>query len=354
MTSRTLAHAARKSNATAGDPADAERSRTLRCYAAIVANPESERERAHLSHRLDRRDSVHPVLLGPALKRERKETEVETSRGTAAVAVPVEVEAGFLHWPPVIAGAVVAAALSTVLIAFGSALGLSAASTAPTWRNASATFAVLSGLFLVLTALVSFGFGGYLAGRLRRSWAPGLHPEFVDFRDGVHGLVAWALAVLIGALVAAIIGAAASSRAPSTATQASNAGEALIAYDLDRLLRAERRGQGDPTYARAEAGRILLHATSREGMRPDDRGYLARLVAAQTGIAQPDAERRVDEAVAAATQAVKKARQAGVILGFSIAVSLLLGAAAAWYAACLGGQHRDQTAPPLRWELSRI
>jgi hypothetical protein len=42
-----------------------------------------------------------------------------------------------------------------------------------------------------------------------------------------------------------------------------------------------------------------------------------------------------------------------VIVGFSIAVSLLLGAAAAWYAARLGGEHRDQTAPPLRWDLTR-
>jgi len=77
------------------------------------------------------------------------------------------------------------------------------------------------------------------------------------------------------------------------------------------------------------------------------------LVASHTGIAQPDAARRVDEAITAATLAVKRARQSAVILGFSIAVSLLLGAAAAWYASCLGGQHRDQAAPPLRWNLSR-
>ena len=88
-------------------------------------------------------------------------------------------------------------------------------------------------------------------------------------------------------------------------------------------------------------------------MKPDDRDYLTRLVAQQTGIAQPDANRRVEEAMAAASLAVKRARQSAVILGFSIAVSLLLGAAAAWYAATLGGQHRDQAAPPLRWNLSR-
>lgn len=64
-------------------------------------------------------------------------------------------------------------------------------------------------------------------------------------------------------------------------------------------------------------------------MKPDDRQYVSRLVASQTGIAQPDAQRRVEEAVAAATLTVKRARQSGAILGFSIAVSLLLGAAAA-------------------------
>jgi hypothetical protein len=267
---------------------------------------------------------------------------------------PVVVRTDFVHWTPVIAGALVASALSLVLIAFGGSLGLSVASTAPTWRDTSATLTLLSGLYLVLTALVSFGFGGYVAGRLRTSWDPGLHSEFVEFRDGTHGLLSWALAVVISGLVAAVIATAVSSKsmAPAT-TPVANTGEALIAYDLDRLFRSERREQGNLAYSRAEASRILLAATSRAGMKPDDRQYLSRLVASQTAIAQPDADRRVEEAVAAATLAVKRARQSGVILGFSIAVSLLLGAAAAWYAASLGGQHRDQTAPPLRWNLSR-
>ena len=267
---------------------------------------------------------------------------------------PVVVRTDFLHWTPVIAGALVASALSLVLIAFGGSLGLSVASTAPTWRDTSASLTLLSGLYLVLTALVSFGFGGYVAGRLRTTWDPGLHSEFVEFRDGAHGLLSWALAVVISGLIAAVIASVIGSKSvASPTTPVANTGEALIAYDLDRLFRSERREQGNLAYSRAEASRILLAATSRAGMKPDDRQYLSRLVASHTGIAQPDAERRVEEAIAAATLAVKKARQSGVILGFSIAVSLLLGAAAAWYAACLGGQHRDQTAPPLRWILSR-
>lgn len=269
-------------------------------------------------------------------------------------ALPVETGNIFLSWSAVIAGAILAAALSLVLVAFGSAIGLSIASTAPTWRDTSATLAALSGLYLLLTATVSFGFGGYVAGRLRTRWNGTLHNDFVEFRDGTHGLISWALAVVISGVAAAIMASMVASKAvPPAAAASANAGEALIAYDLDRLFRSERRPQGDLSYSRAEANRILLAATSRAGIKPDDRTYLAHLVANQTGIAQPEAEKRVDRAVEAARIAVKKARQSGVILGFSIAVSLLLGAAAAWYAASLGGQHRDTAGPPLRWDLAR-
>src|ERR1700730_4007699 len=192
---------------------------------------------------------------------------------------PVIVRTDFVHWTPVIAGALVASRLSLVLIAFGASLGLSVASTAPTWRDTSPTLTLLSGLYLVLTALVSFGFGGYVAGRLRATWDPELHREFVEFRDGTHGLLSWALAVVISGLVAAVVATAISSKsvAPAT-TPAANTGEALIAYDLDRLFRYERREQGNLAYSRAEASRILLAATSRAGMKPDDRDYLTRLV----------------------------------------------------------------------------
>ena len=277
---------------------------------------------------------------------------METSERAATL--PVEAGSIFLNWSAVVAGALTGAALSLVLIAFGSAIGLSVASTAPSGRDTSATLAVLSGLFLLLTAIVSFGFGGYVAGRLRTRWSGTLHNEFVEFRDGTHGLVSWALAVVISGVAAAIMATTLASKAvPPAASPTANSGEALIAYDLDRLFRSDRRPQGDISYSRAEANRILLSATSRDGIKPDDRGYLARVVAGQTGIAQPEAEKRVDEAVAATRTAVKKARQSGVILGFSVAVSLLLGAAAAWYAACLGGQHRDVAGPPLRWDLAR-
>jgi hypothetical protein len=264
---------------------------------------------------------------------------------------PLEVATSFIQWSAVIAGALVALALSLVLIAFGSALGMGVASSSPTWRDASPALAVGSGIYLLLTSLVSFGLGGYVAGRLRERWHPTASASVVEFRDGVHGVLAWAVAATIsGIIIAASVAGAVSKAVEPTGSPVASTGEPLIAYELDRLFRAERHPPGaELTYARAEATRILLAAAGRHGITPEDRTYLVRLVAGQTGAAPADAERRVDVAITAAATAVHKVRRSAVILGFSTAASLLFGAAAAWYAACEGGRHRDDVAPPLTW-----
>jgi len=278
-------------------------------------------------------------------------TPSETARRVEApgptAAVEDEVTTSFVQWGAVIAGALVAAAVSLVLIAFGTAIGLSVVSSSPTWRDASAALAIASGLYLLLTALASFGVGGYVAGRLRERWDPAAIRALVEFRDGVHGALVWAIAVLATGLVIAASAAQLTSKATEQASSAATtAGEPLLAYELDRLFRAEKRPpDAELTYSRAEADRILLAAAGRQGITSADRAYLVRLVAGRTGIAQPDAERRVDEAITAANVAVQKARRGAVILGFSTAASLLLGAAAAWYAASLGGRERDGIAP---------
>lgn len=68
-------------------------------------------------------------------------------------------------------------------------------------------------------------------------------------------------------------------------------------------------------------------------MEQDDRDYLVRLVQARTGLPRPDGERRVDQAVAQAKDAIARARHGSVILAFMIGRSLLLGPPAAWLAA---------------------
>jgi hypothetical protein len=68
-----------------------------------------------------------------------------------------------MSWQSVVAGAVSATALGSVLVAFGAAIGLSVYSSSPSWRDASAALALLSGFFLLLQAVLAFGLGGYPA-----------------------------------------------------------------------------------------------------------------------------------------------------------------------------------------------
>jgi hypothetical protein len=266
--------------------------------------------------------------------------------------IPVTGATPHIHWGPAIAGAIAAAALSFVLLTFGTALGLALASPSPTWRDASVWLWLTTGLFLILTSLASFALGGYVAGRLRAKWGAAT-PDEVDFRDGAHGLLVWALAVLITALITAATAAAVLSRAaPAAASPTTTSAEPLLSYELDRLFRTDRRVEGDMSLARAEAGRILL-AASRD-LTADDRAHLIRLTAARTGLSPADAERRAGEVLDRSRQAIRKARQSNVMLGFMTAAALLLGAATAWYAACLGGRHRDSDiAPVWMWPARR-
>src|ERR1700722_4851694 len=72
-----------------------------------------------------------------------------------------------INWSAVMAGAIAAAGLSFVLLTFGAGVGLAVSSTAPTWRDTSTTFVVLSAAWLIFSALLSFSLAGYFAGRLR-------------------------------------------------------------------------------------------------------------------------------------------------------------------------------------------
>ena len=135
----------------------------------------------------------------------------------------------YLGWTAIIAGAIVAAALSFVLISFGAALGLAVVSPSSTWRDTSAVLALLGGLWLLLTALASFGLGAYLAGRLRKTLV-GIEQDEAEFRDGVHGLITWALAVLIAASFAASTSHLGSDRGNLAAPTTSTA-EPLLAFE---------------------------------------------------------------------------------------------------------------------------
>lgn len=253
----------------------------------------------------------------------------------------------YLTWTPCIAGALVATALSLTLIAFGTAVGLGVASAAPTWRDASVALWLLSGIYLILVALISFGAGGYVAGRLGTG-LPATGGLDVEHRTGLHGLAAWAIAVVATVLITALVGSVTFARAPSARAEPSaTAAEPLLSYELDRLFRPARRAANSETaMERAEAGRILLTSSSHSGVSSDDRAYLVQLVSGVTGLAGPDAERRVDNNIANARTAIAQSRRSAIIMAFSIAASVLLGAVVAWFAAGEGARHRDEAIAP--------
>jgi hypothetical protein len=265
--------------------------------------------------------------------------DIGDTAGPPAVRTPIT-----MTWSAVIAGTVCGTAVALVLDAFGAAIGLAVSSTAPTWRDASFALAVLSGIYLILTAVLSYGCGAYLAGRLGTRFESTVEERNV--RDGVLGLVVWGLMTAATALMLVVGSAglshlAASSGAPSGPAP-SVAGENIIAFDLDELFRSSGRSNQTPSaYVRAEAARILLTSSSHRGLLADDRNYLVALVEKTTGLPAAEATARVNMAVDSAKQNISRARNSGVITAFMIAAAALLGALAAWLAAGVGGRQRD-------------
>src|SRR5512132_1953266 len=268
----------------------------------------------------------------------------------------------YVDWSAIIAGAVLASAIAFVLLTFGSAIGLTVTSPFKGEGLPGTALAVAIALWVLAVEIFSFIAGAYLAGRLRRRISDATESE-AEMRDAWHGLLVWALGTLIGAYLAASAlsgvargGAEAARTAGSSAVVATTPGAPGTAatasdplgYVADKLLRSETYAvtTTGPEASRAEVVRILAAGAVSGEVPADDRAYVAQLVAARTGLSQSDAEKRVDQVLAKADAAVRiaadKARRAGVLLAFLTAASLLAGAAAAWWAARLGGQHRDQ------------
>ena len=255
-----------------------------------------------------------------------------------------------VSWPSIVAGAVAACALTLVLLAFGTGLGLSVVSPWAGSGVSATTFKIGTGLYLVVIAMLASSIGGYLAGRLRSGWA-GVHGDEVYFRDTAHGFIAWALASVLGAAVLAgpassLIGGTASGLTQAAATQASQSSGPMDGY-VDTLLRADpaapaaSNSQSDP---RGEVVRLFTRSFRSGGeLKAPDREYTAKLVAARTGMSQADADKRVNEVVTQVKADADAARKATAQLAFWLTASLLIGAFCASLAATEGGGLRDGT-----------
>jgi hypothetical protein len=259
----------------------------------------------------------------------------------------VDVQTSGVSWAAIGAGAVASAALSLLLLAFGAGIGLSSISPWAGSGVSAATFKIGSGIYLVIVAVMASSIGGYLAARLRTKWR-GLHTNEVYFRDTAQGLIAWALATLLSAGVLGSVTTHIVSGGAATASAIIGSTNPADLY-VDKLFRSDQApavaataNGADPM--RAELSRLWT-ATFREtnDLNAADRAYVARMVAARTGLSQAEAEKRVSDVINEAKAAADAARKAAVQLSLWLTVSLLFGAFAACLAAVEGGQLRDGT-----------
>lgn len=274
---------------------------------------------------------------------------------TTEQAAATDERGSYIDWPAIIAGVVLASAISLVLIAFGAAVGLSFTSFHAASTASAVWVAIAAATWLLWVQVSSFMAGGYLTGRMRRRFHDASEHES-DVRDGAHGLLVWAGGLIIGAVIAVsgvgtavqAVGNAAGTAVTAVSNMAEGGGTALDpnAYFVDTLFRSERATAS--AESRAEVGRILIQAAT--GPVPDaDRAYMATLVARETGLSQADAEARVtevtariDAARAEAVSAAETARKTGILGAFLTAAALLVSAAGAYWAASMGGRHRDE------------
>lgn len=256
-----------------------------------------------------------------------------------------------VSWAAIAAGGIANAALTLVLLAFGSGLGLSSVSP---WSNTGvsvSTFQNGTGIYMIVAAVLASTVGGYLAGRLRTKWI-GLHSEEVLFRDTAHGFMAWCFAAILGAAVLGasatyMVGGLATGAAQGAAQSAGQSG-GQSGYFTDMLLRPAAgaqvgtQAQGSDDAARRSATLVIGRAlTSRDDMPNGDRTYLSQLVAARTGLPQAEAERRVNDTIQQAKSAADQARKSAAAMALWLAAAMLAGAFAASLAALEGGQLRD-------------
>jgi hypothetical protein len=283
------------------------------------------------------------------------------------IVMPGEGKAGSpLSWSAAIAGAFAATAVTLIIIALGSGIGLSFAS--PYSGPSAKTMTVAAAVWLLMAETMGFATGGYLAGRLRSPAYDGVIGE-TTFRDAAQGLLVWAIGVVAMASLAGLLGlfaAGAATQVGAAAGLSAARGQASTSgpsdYFVDLMLRpapstaiaAGQRPASDtvgiaPAGAqsgmnnemRAEMGRVLARSVAQGRLDDSDRAYMAQMVATRTGLSQEEAQRRVSEVEAKARDAADSAAKAGAYFSFWTFMALLFGGAAATLGGILGGQLRD-------------
>lgn len=261
------------------------------------------------------------------------------SDATSGISVETDNPTHYVDWGAIAAGVFISLAVSSVFLAFGSAIGLSVTSFQPSASAPVVGIVIAAGLWLLWVQISSFIGGGYVAGRMRRRIGDAKAHE-VEMRDGAHGLIVWAVNIVIGAALATWLALAGVSGAIGTA---SNAG--AMDYYTDKLMRSDAvagtTAVSADTQYNAQIGRILAKNVAARTFDETDKSYVVREISSRTGLAEADAQKRLDDTLATLKAQAETARRYAVLFAFLTAASLLVSGVAAWWAAIAGGKHRD-------------
>lgn len=273
-----------------------------------------------------------------------------------------------VSWAAVIAGVVIAAALTMTLLIGGTGLGFLAVSP---WHNDGVSgegLAIGTIIWLFVIQVIAYGIAGYVTGRLRTKWAD-VRGDEIYFRDTAHGFLVWALSsvvgiVLLSSATASIVSGTAKVGATvagaSVGAVGAAAGPAIkdndtfsLDYFTDTLLRPQNPEQAyNQTDARKEVSTILTRSFAQGELSTEDQNYLVKVVAQRTGLSDDEARARIQQVNERATKAAEeiemkaketadKARKAAAAFALWAFASLLLGAFICSFAATIGGRSRD-------------
>jgi hypothetical protein len=264
---------------------------------------------------------------------------------TSDISVEIGNPSNYVDWGAIAAGVFVSLAVTSVFLAFGSAIGLSMASFQPSASAPVVGLVIAAGLWFLWVQVSSFMSGGYVAGRMRRRIADA-KPHEVEMRDGAHGLIVWAVNIVIGAALASLLTLAGIGGAIGVAST-STANSGAMDYYVDRVMRSDAvagtTAVSADTQYNAQIGRILAKNIAAPTFDETDRAYVVREISSRTGLAEADAQKRLDDTVATLKAQAETARRYAVLFAFLTAASFLISGVAAWWAATAGGKHRDES-----------
>ena len=236
-----------------------------------------------------------------------------------------------VDWPAIFLGTFIAVALSSLMLTFGAAIGLSFTNLQSAKTTSIPWMAIAAALWLMWVEVMSVALGGYMAGRMRgRSTEIAAHER--ELHDGAHGLGVWAVGVVAATLLTGYL----ASSGASAVTKA--AGD--TAYWADRLLATDKPLAAGVTLNTGAIQRVLGKIGTGSALDDGDKTYLAQSISAQTGLSPDEAKQRVTATIDTISAQANTARRYGIILAFFTAASLLVGAVAAWWAGAMGGKHR--------------